>query len=425
MVLLDIMSEKTIKLYDENAYSTEFTAKVVSCEKVEDKEGLFKVVLDRTLFFPEEGGQTPDKGIIIPFSDEESASFEEHGTIPESVSAGKGAAIEVQDVQIKNDVIFHFVTSELKAHSVVFGRIDFGHRFSNMQQHSGEHIFSGIVNSKFGYDNVGFHLSDSIVTMDYSGQLSPEEISDIELSVNQAIYENREIRAFYPSPEELSDIDYRSKKELIGAVRIVEVDGYDVCACCAPHVKRTGEIGILKVVSFQNYKGGTRVSILCGKRALEFLSGEHSMIQELAGELSTSGDNIPTIVHKQQEEIASLKRSLSEAGEKLLNIEADKLPEGVKNVCLFADKDSDPNVIRRVVNRLVSERAGFCGIFFGNEADGFRFIIGSGDGLNSNDIIAELKKSFNVRGGGKPAMVQGSIEGASEEAIREVFNMVS
>ena len=413
------MSEKTIKLYDENAYSTEFTAKVVSCERLEDKEGQFRAVLDRTLFFPEEGGQTPDKGVIIPFTEDESISFNEHGTIPERVEGAEG--ISVLDVQIKGDVIYHVLSGELKEGSVVLGKIDFEHRFSNMQQHSGEHIFSGIVNSRFGYDNVGFHLSDSIVTMDYSGQLSPEEIADVESAVNRAIYENREIRAFYPSPAGLSDIDYRSKKELTGAVRIVDVDGYDVCACCAPHVKRTGEIGILKVVSFQNYKGGTRVSILCGRRALEFLSGEHKMIQELAGELSTSGDNIPTIVHKQQEEIAALKRSLSEAGEKLLNIEADKLPADEKNVCLFADKDSDPNVIRRVVNRLVSERAGYCGIFFGNDADGFRFIIGSGDGLNSNAVIAELKKSFEVRGGGKPAMVQGSIEGASADAIKEVF----
>ena len=414
------MSEKTIKLYDENAYSTEFTAKVVSCEKVENKEGLFKIVLDRTLFFPEEGGQTPDKGVIIPFSEDEKASFEEHGTIPERTGNDEG--FKVLDVQIKNDVICHITDCGIAEGSVVFGRINFEHRFSNMQQHSGEHIFSGIVNSRFGFDNVGFHLSDSIVTMDYSGQLSLQDIADVEKAVNRAIYENREIRAYYPSPEELSDIDYRSKKELTGAVRIVEVDGYDVCACCAPHVKNTGEIGILKVVNSQNYKGGTRVSILCGKRALEFLSGEHTMIQELAGELSTSGDNIPAIVHKQQEEIASLKRSLSEAGEKLLNIEADKLPCDIKNVCLFADKDSDPNVIRRVVNRLVSERQGYCGIFFGNDSDGYRFIIGSGDGLNSNTVIAEMKKSFEVRGGGKPAMVQGSTEGASRDAIQAVFS---
>ena len=413
------MSEKTIKLYDENAYSTEFTAKVLSCEKVEEKEGQYRVVLDRTLFFPEEGGQTPDKGAIIPFSEDEAEAFNEHGTVP--LSCGKDEGLAVLDVQIKSDVIYHTVAVEIKEGTTIFGRIDFEHRFSNMQQHSGEHIFSGIVNSKFGYDNVGFHLSDSIVTMDYSGQLSPEEIADVELTVNRAIYENREIRAFYPAPEELSDIDYRSKKELTGAVRIVEVDGYDVCACCAPHVHRTGEIGILKVVNFQNYKGGTRVSILCGRRALEFLSGEHSMLQELAAELSTSGDNIPVIVHKQQDEIAALKRSLSEAGEKLLNIEADKLPADVKNPCLFADKASDPNVIRRVVNRLVSERAGYCGIFFGDEDEGFRFIIGSGDGLNSNDVIAELKKSFTVRGGGKPVMVQGSIEGASKDAIEGVF----
>ncbi|SEL18342.1 alanyl-tRNA synthetase [Butyrivibrio sp. ob235] len=419
------MNENTIKLYDENAYSTEFTARVISCEKIEGENGQYKAVFDRTLFFPEEGGQTPDRGVVYLLSEQDIERLKTAGTSESADAFTQGENdINVLDVQIKSDIIYHYLDKELEEGSTILGKIDFSHRFSNMQQHSGEHIFSGIVNSKFGYDNVGFHLSDSIVTMDYSGQLSPEELADVELQVNRAIYENREIRAYYPSPEELADIDYRSKKELTGAVRIVEVDGYDVCACCAPHVKRTGEIGILKIVGFQNYKGGTRVSILCGKRALEFLSGEHNMIQELAGELSTSGDNIPNIVHKQQEEIATLKRSLSEAGEKLLNIEADKVPEDVRNVCLLADKDSDPNVIRRVVNRLVSEREGYCGIFFGDDESGYRFIIGCPDGLNSNDVLTQLRKSFQVRGGGKPAMVQGSIEGATSDNIMETFGQL-
>ncbi|MBE5844617.1 MAG: hypothetical protein E7302_10720 [Butyrivibrio sp.] len=393
------MNSKTIKLYDEKPYETEFEATVISCEPSEKEAGKYIVVLDKTLFFPEEGGQTPDKGFIAA-SDEKAI---------------------VSDVQIKGDVIYHETDKPFDVGAKVKGEIDFVHRFSNMQQHSGEHIFSGIVNKKFGYDNVGFHLSDSVVTMDYSGPISKEELAEIELLVNKAIYENVPINAEYPSKEELEKIDYRSKKELIGDVRIVTVEGYDVCACCAPHVRTTGEIGILKVITSQNYKGGTRVSILCGRRALEYLAKEHDMITELANDLSTSWESIPDQFKKQQDEIAQLKRALSDAGEKILESEIQKLPESIQNVCLFADKESDPNVVRRSVNKLVQTREGYCGIFWGNDTEGYRFIIGCRQGMNSNDILNELKKKYQVRGGGAPAMVQGSLTGAGEDDIRNVF----
>ncbi len=399
------MSEKTIKLYDLNAYDTEFTARVLSCSKCEDEKKGFEVVLDRTLFFPEEGGQTPDKGIIV--------------------SEGNDREIVVIDVRIKADIIYHYLDAPVEEGEAVFGRIDFEHRFSNMQQHTGEHIFSGIVNSRFGYDNVGFHLSDSVVTMDYSGQLSDEDLYQVELSVNRAIYENIEVIAEYPSPDILAKTNYRSKKELIGDVRIVTIPGYDICACCAPHVKRTGEIGILKVISSQNYKGGTRVSILCGQRALVYLWEEHEMISSLANELSTAKENIPEQFSKQQQEIADLKRKLSEAGEKILFSEFSKVPGDLENVCLFAESSSDANVIRRCVNKMTSERAGFCGVFWGSDDDGYRFIIGSSSDRNCNDVLTELKEKFQVRGGGAPAMVQGSMTGAAADDIRDVFRRLN
>ncbi len=399
------MSEKTIKLYDLNAYDTKFSAEVLSCKKCADEKKGYEVILDKTLFFPEEGGQTPDKGIIFGENDDN--------------------GIRVTDVQIKNDIIYHYLERPLAEGTVVSGCIDFEHRFSNMQQHTGEHIFSGIVNARFGYDNVGFHLSDSVVTMDYSGQLSDQELSEIEISVNKAIYENIEVIAEYPSAEVLSETNYRSKKELTGDVRIVTIPGYDVCACCAPHVKRTGEIGILKVISSQNYKGGTRVSILCGQRALVYLASEHEMISRLANELSTAKENIPEQFGKQQQEIADLKRKLSEAGEKILLAEFSKVPSDLEHVCLFADIGSDANVIRRCVNKMTSERDGFCGVFWGNDSEGYRFIIGSGSGRNSNDVLTELKEKFQVRGGGAPAMVQGSMTGATTDDIRDVFRRLN
>ena len=282
-------TQETIRLYDNDAYATEFEAAVLSCEPKADIDNLYEVVLDQTLFFPEEGGQSPDKGVIN--------------------------GINVVDVQIKSGVIIHTVDiavteneaggepdktkydktnidktklDKISAGSHISGKIDWQHRFYNMQQHSGEHIFSEIVHSRFGFENVGFHLSDSVVTMDFSGVISPEDIADIEREVNVAITKNIPVEVTYPSKAELESLEYRSKIEIEGQVRIVTVPGYDVCACCAPHVKRTGEIGMLKVMNYQNYKGGVRISILCGFRALEAFRQKSQIISELMGIFTTN-----------------------------------------------------------------------------------------------------------------------------------------
>ena len=196
----------TEKLYDQDAYAVEFDAKVISCEAYQEKkESGYHVILDRTLFFPEEGGQSPDKGTID--------------------------GIEVTDVQIKKDVITHSLKEPLAVGETVHGIIDWTHRFNNMQQHSGEHIFSGIVHSRFGYDNVGFHLSDNIVTMDFNGVLTTDEVREVETAVNEVIVKNLPVEITYPSKEELKTLDYRSKIEIEGQVRIVNVGEYDCCAC--------------------------------------------------------------------------------------------------------------------------------------------------------------------------------------------------
>ena len=286
---------KTTEIYYENAYIDKFEATVLSCE--EGKNGTYHVVLDRTAFFPEQGGQSSDTGIL---------------------SGADGRSVRVTHTSIKEGVITHVTDSSFSDGEKVQGQIDFDHRFSNMQQHTGEHIFSGIVSSEYGFDNVGFHLSDSEVTMDYSGFLTPEQLREIELKVNRAIWENVEVICAFPTPSELEGMEYRSKKELTGDVRIVTVPGYDVCACCAPHVLRTGEIGLLKVISSEAHKGGVRVSILCGKRALKFLQAEHDIITELSRKLTTSVDKVIPSVEKAWDENRVLKGRLSEALEKLM-----------------------------------------------------------------------------------------------------------
>lgn len=399
---------ETIKLYDRDAYATEFEADIISCEpnKADDKR--FDIILNQTLFFPEEGGQSPDMGIL--------------------------AGYRVVDVQIKNGVITHTVDTsagdccdvekkaELAAGVHVQGKIDWRHRFYNMQQHSGEHIFSGIVHRRFGFENVGFHLSDSVVTMDFSGVLSPEDIAEVEHEVNVAISKNIPIEVTYPSRDELAQLEYRSKIEIEGQVRIVTVPGYDVCACCAPHVKRTGEIGMLKVMNYQNYKGGVRVSILCGFRALEAFRQKCDIISELMGIFTTNQEALVDNVTKLKAVNQSLKSELGTAKSALLDYKVAELPTDTDNAVLF-ECGIDTNTARNCVNALVEKYSGFSAFFMGNDEEGYSFIIGSKN-VDCNTVAVALRNKLGARGGGKPVMVQGSVKAAKseiEEVLKEVL----
>ena len=224
----------TEKLYDKDSHLKEFTGTVLSCKKTGEK---YAVTLNRTAFFPEGGGQQSDRGYI-------------------------GGAY-ISDVQIKNGEILHFADKPLSVGQAYDCKLDFDFRFRNMQNHSGEHIISGIVHRLYGFNNVGFHLGAEM-TMDFDGELTRRQLDEIEDLANKAVCENLPVKAYYPTDEELKQLDYRSKLDLKENVRIVEIKGVDVCACCAPHVKATGEIGIIKILDFEKYKGGVRLIVKCG-----------------------------------------------------------------------------------------------------------------------------------------------------------------
>lgn len=378
---------ETIKLYDRDAYETAFDAKVISCV---EEDGRYEVVLEKTLFFPEEGGQTPDKGVL-------------------------GGA-DVLDVQIKGDVIIHTVSNPLIVGENVAGEIDWKHRFFNMQQHSAEHIFSGLANKKYGYQNVGFHLSNQIVTMDFDGVFTESQLEEMEWEVNQAIVKNVEIKTGYPSKEELVKLKYRSKIEIENDVRIVEIVGYDMCACCAPHVRRTGEIGIFKIQSAQNYKGGMRISFLCGFRALEECRKKSKLITELTGILTTNQENLPEHVTKLKTQIQSLKTQLNNANQELMERKISEIPNEQKNVILF-ERDMETPVMRHVVNKLVEKHDGICGVFIGTEEEGYNFIIGS-KSMDCRSVATKMKELFDARGGGSAQMIQGLVSVSAEQIKR-------
>ena len=372
----------TEKLFYTDSHLQEFTAEVVSCRPCDNG---YEAVLSRTAFFPEGGGQAADTGVID--------------------------GIRVYDVQEKGEQIFHYLEGELEEGKTVTGQIDWDKRFSRMQQHSGEHIVSGIVHARFGYDNVGFHLNDELCTLDLSGPLTKEELREVENAANEAVFANVPVQISYP-------LDYRSKIEIDGQVRIVTIPGYDVCACCAPHVYFTGEIGLIKLVQSQNYKGGIRITMLCGRRALKDYQQKEESVKAIMGSLSAKEELIAEAVERVKEECTQLKSELAETRYQILEAQAVKIPEGQKKVCIFDSKLSG-NEPRELMNLVLKKGTEVCAVFAGNEESGYRYVIGS-ETEDVRPYSKILKEQFDGRGGGKPVMVQGSVNG-SEEAIRKVF----
>jgi alanyl-tRNA synthetase len=388
--MLDSSTVKTGKIYYEDAYRVSFSARVLS---VEGKD----VVLDETAFFPEEGGQSPDRGSL--------------------------SGTPVADVQIKDGYIHHILAKEptFAEGDTVFGEIDWERRFSNMQQHSGEHLFSGVVCGTFGYDNVGFHLSDSEVTLDFSGSLTMEEALMAEKRVNEAIAANIPSKIDFLVGEDIEKASYRSKLALAGPVRVVSFPGIDACACCAPHVKRTGEIGLLKVVSVMRWRTGVRVSILCGSRAMELFDREHESLTKTARFLTTSADEVYNMTVKARKENETLRAALKKAVSEVMHLKVEAVPEGDGNVCLF-EENLDGAAMREAVNALVMKRGGFSGVFSGSDGAGWNFVIGTQNG-DARVMCAALRDGFGARGGGRPEMVQGSVK-ASQKEIANLFKIV-
>lgn len=374
----------TEKLFYKDSHLAEFTASVESCEK---EEKYYKVVLNRTAFFSEGGGQSADTGTLD--------------------------GVRVFDVQEKDGILYHMTEKPLDKGKTVTGKIDWEERFSKMQQHSGEHIVSGLIHRKYGYNNVGFHLGQDTVTMDFDGVLTKEQLREIELLANGAVVKNLDIQVDYPTKEELHTIEYRSKIEIEGQIRIVTIDGYDVCACCAPHVKKTGEIGLIKLTNVQNYKGGVRITMLCGFRALADYNEKEASVRKVSVLMSAKENEIDEAVEQLKEEKAQLKNEIALLQDKLLRSKASRIEPGQETVCLF-DSELNGNAPRELVNLLLEKDVKICGVFFGNDSEGYRYVVGSRS-VDTRPIAKSLNETFSGRGGGKPEMVQGSLKGMESE----------
>ena len=375
------------KLYYDSAYIRTFEAKVLSC--AEGKKG-YEVVLDQTAFFPEGSGQPYDTGVL--------------GGVP------------VTAVHEKNGEIIHYTDAPLTVGETVTGEIDWERRFRNMQGHSGEHLVSGLIHAKYGYDNVGFHMGSEEITIDLNGLLEWEELLEIEKRANRIIWENRKVYAGFPSAEELEKIDYRSKKELSGEIRIVRIPGGDTCACCGTHVKTTGEIGLVKFLSMIHYKGGVRISLLCGEKAVMDYEKKRDELQKISVLLSAKAGKTADAVDKMKNELMMTQAKLSEMSRKFMKIEADQLKDGNDKICWLRD-GYDMTELRHFVNFALEEKKGKIVLALSESVNGgFSYVLGS----QSEDMRAlskELNGELSGRGGGSSQMAQGTFFAKKEELL--------
>lgn len=378
------------RLYYEDSHLKEFRAAVLSCEKYKDG---YRVELDRTAFFPEGGGQFGDRGWLD--------------------------GIQVTDTREEDGVIWHMTAEAVPEGSEVLGRLDYAERFSRMQQHTGEHILSGLVHSLYGYDNVGFHLGQEATTLDFNGELSGEQILDLERRANQAVYEDIPVQVLYPDSEELKKLDYRSKIEIEGQVRLVSVPGYDICACCAPHVQRTGEIGVIKVQSCERHRGGCRVTIVCGDRALKDYQEKQRGVTDVSVALSARPDQIGEAVLRLKEQQEKLREHLNRMQALYLEEKLCRIRPDQRNVCIF-EEDLDNIAVRNFINGAVERCPGICAAFVGTDNAGYRYILGSRN-VDLRVFVKELNARFRGKGGGKPEMVQGSLTGTREEIEKMIM----
>lgn len=356
---------------------SKFNAVVVSCKAAGD---YFEVVLDRTAFFPEGGGQASDEGEI------------------------DGARVTY--VFEKDGVIYHRCGKQFDEGSSVECSIDYAERFRRMQNHSGEHILSGIAHSVFGAENVGFHLSEKYIRIDYDRIFTNDEIARLERFANEKIWENLKITAFYPTPEEKKKLNYRSKKEIDGELRLVSIEKTDLCACCAPHVKSTGEIGIIKICDHMKYKGGCRLEAVCGSDAYAMFAKEHEMLTDIARSASAKIEDVPSYIDRLKEEISNLRQISAKAEKELMEHQLENTKASEGNLCFFFES-CEMNAMREFVNRAVKKCGGVCAAFCGRDDVGYRFIIAS-EKVKLKDKCKIINEILSAKCGGSDIMVQGS-----------------
>lgn len=386
----------TRRLFEEDVEIKSFEAYVTAC--TEDKHG-YCIVLDATAFFPEGGGQPGDQGELFPGL------------------SGEAEPVRVLDTRERDGIICHLTDRPIEPGSRILGRLNWDKRLRNMQNHSGEHILSGLIHAKYGYHNVGFHMGSDAVTLDLDGVIDLEGLEELECEVNEAIEKDVEVEILYPDKEELSRLNYRSKKEIEGQVRLVRMGAYDTCACCGTHVKHTGEIRLVKLLTLQNYKGGVRISMLAGKDAVEDYRKKHAMIQEATHLLSVKSDKVVEGIQKALDQTAQVKSRYIALQRQIGEKQAEAIDGGTKRVC-FLEQNFQMDELREMINKAALRAELVLGLL--SIQEGICQYILMSNSMDVRPISKELNERFSGKGGGQASMVQGTLL-EDGETVRHYF----
>ena len=374
---------QTVKLFEENPYLSEFTAKVISCEKEND---VYKTILNKTAFFYEGGGQSSDTGFI--------------------------GSKTVLDVQLINNEIYHFTDEPTPVGQEISCKINFHERYKKMQIHTGEHIVSGVMHNLFGLENVGFHLGKNEVTLDFNAPLTREQLNTAETEANQIIYKNLPVICYYPSQSQIKNINYRSKKEISENLRIVEIKGHDICACCAPHVKNTGEVGIIKLINFEKHKNGTRIYMACAQDALRDYQTISQNNFEISGLLCAKPYETANAVRSVLLEKEALLHTIGQLKRNIIALKSETVATSDSPLVLFEDDMHIPNM-RNLANNLKLKRPQV--YIFSQIGNSFNYLCAAKSGMN--EFAAKLNQTLCGKGGGSDSMVQGTITTTKKDLI--------
>ena len=373
---------ETRKLYYEDSHLREFDGLVLRCEEV--KNG-WEVILDATAFYPEGGGQACDLGTL--------------------------GNVRVLDVQERGEAVVHRCDGPLDAGEAVRGVIDWARRCDQMQQHSGEHILSGLINRTYGYHNVGFHVGNGLMEVDFDGPMTLEQVLELEKKANEAVWMDLPVRCWYPSAEELPTVGYRTKKTLPWPVRIVEVPGFDKCACCGVHVKRTGEIGLIKVISVAKFHQGVRIQMLCGGRAYDYLNRVFEQNRQVSQAFSAQLTETGTAAKRMNDALAAEKFRASGLEKRMFGLIAESyVNQG--SVLRFED-GLDPNGVRELADAIARVCGGTAAVFSGEDGNYAVCLVNKNGDVKA--LGTEMAAALNGRGGGRPGYFQGSVKAARQE----------
>ena len=374
----------TLRLYYSDAYLKEFDARLVRCWSQGER---YAAILDQTAFYPTSGGQPHDSGTI--------------------------QSIPVVDVYEDGNTLVHVLMDSLPQ-GPVHARIDWARRFDHMQQHTGQHILSQAFLRDAQAQTVSFHLGQSVSTIDLDcTRLDPDRILRVEDTANQVIMENRPIIIRAYGQSEVAQAGLRKPPVVTGTVRVIEVEGFDRCACGGTHLRSTAETGSILIRRWEKRREGTRVEFLCGRRALLDHRRKNSIVRELANgfsvgewELAEAVDRLRTEAHTCQRALKSLRETALEQEARALLAEAHRHDDLRIAVSIFDGRD--PEEVRLLARRL-ADGQGIAALLGVKGRTGRLFFSRSADvTVDMSELLRDTCSELGSGGGGgSPSLAQG------------------